>query len=312
MGQEKKSKLQQGKNLHTLSYNPFEIWINPVTHPGQLLKQESLYAGREMGQNFLCDPSTARMIVDRTGISADSRVLEIGPGLGALTIPIAEKTRQVIVVEKDRRLAPVLKKELENHGIDWVDILDQDIMKTDIQVLAKDKKLVVISNLPYNISSQILFRLVQERACIEKAFLMFQKELADRILSPPGKKAYSRLSAVAQYAAKITFVANVGPAAFFPRPAVDSTVLRFDFHAPSTVSSATETLLFTVIKAAFSKRRKSLKNSLVGQDLGLQKHAIAKALDQAKIVPERRAETLTKDEFLTLTRSVQTILEKKL
>jgi len=283
-----------------------------VTHPGQLLKRESLYAGKEMGQNFLCDPSTARMLIDRTGISADSRVLEIGPGLGALTIPIAQKTRQVTVVEKDRRLAPVLKKELEDHGIDWVDILCQDIMKTDIQALAKDKKLVVISNLPYNISSQILFRLVQERGCIEKAFLMFQKELADRILSPPGKKAYSRLSAVAQYAAQISFVANVSAAAFFPKPTVDSTVLGFYFIVPSTVSAATETLLFTVIKAAFSKRRKSLKNSLVGQDLGLHKNVIARALDKAEIVPERRAETLTKNEFLSLTRSVQTILGEKI
>lgn len=283
-----------------------------MTHPGQLLKQESLYAGKEMGQNFLCDPSTARMIVDRTGISADSRVLEIGPGLGALTIPIAEKTRQVIVVEKDSRLAPLLKKELENHGIEWVDILGQDIMETDIPALAKDKKLVVISNLPYNISSQILFRLVQKRASIEKAFLMFQKELADRILSLPGKKAYSRLSAVAQYAARISFVASVGPTAFFPRPTVDSTVLAFDFHVPADVSADTETLLFTVIKAAFSKRRKSLKNALVGQDLGLQKDAVARALEQAEIIPERRAETLTVDEFLTLTRSVQTVLDKGL
>lgn len=281
-----------------------------MTHPGQLLKQEKLFAGKEMGQNFLSSPPTARMIVDRTGISADSRVLEIGPGLGALTIPIAEKTRQVVVVEKDRRLVPLLRQELENQDIDWVEILNTDVMKTDIAALAKDKKLVVISNLPYNISSQILFRLVQERVYIEKAFLMFQKELAVRILASPGKKAYSRLSAVAQYAADIECVAHVGPAAFFPRPAVESTVLGFNFHTGADVSRNTEALLFTVIKAAFSKRRKSLKNSLVGQDLGLQKQAIAQALSRAQISSERRAETLTVDEFLSLTRAVQPLLQE--
>jgi 16S rRNA (adenine1518-N6/adenine1519-N6)-dimethyltransferase len=279
-----------------------------MTHPGQLLKQDDIYAGKEMGQNFLSSPATAQMIVDRTGISADTLVLEIGPGLGALTIPIATKTRCVIAIEKDRRLVPMLQKELENQGIDWVKIVTQDFMKTDIQSLAKDQKLVVMGNLPYNISSQILFRLIQERAYIKSAFLMFQKELADRILATPGKKAYSRLSAVARYAADITCVANVGPASFFPRPVVDSTVLGFDFRLNPAVSRETENLLFTVIKAAFSKRRKSLKNSLVGMDLGLPKPVIAKALAKADISGERRAETLSVKEFLSLTRAVEPLL----
>jgi 16S rRNA (adenine1518-N6/adenine1519-N6)-dimethyltransferase len=281
-----------------------------MTHPGQLLKQENIYAGKEMGQNFLSSPEMARRIVDQTGIGPDTRVLEIGPGLGALTIPIAVKTRHVIAVEKDRRLIPLLHQELENHGIDWVKIVHQDFMKTDLPSLAGDRKLVVMGNLPYNISSQILFQLVRNRACIEKAYLMFQKELAERILAVPGKKAYSRLSAVAQYAADITGVASVGPACFFPRPAVDSAVLAFAFTAPPGVTAQTEALLFTVIKAAFSKRRKSLKNSLVGLDLGLDKPAIARVLDLAGIAPERRAETLTVSEFLFLTRAVETLLQE--
>jgi 16S rRNA (adenine1518-N6/adenine1519-N6)-dimethyltransferase len=281
-----------------------------MTNPGQLLKQESIYAGKEMGQNFLSSPEIARMIVERTGIDAESRVLEIGPGLGALTIPIAGKTRHVIAVEKDRRLIPLLQQEMTARGIDWVDIVNQDFMKTDISSFAGDKKLVVMGNLPYNISSQILFLLVRSRTCIDKAYLMFQKELADRILAPPGKKDYSRLSAVAQYAADISCVTTIGPACFFPRPSVDSTVLAFSFKQPSDVSFDTETLLFTVIKAAFSKRRKSLKNALVGRDLGLDKPAVAKALDLAGIVPERRAETLKVSEFLLLTRAVESLLQE--
>jgi 16S rRNA (adenine1518-N6/adenine1519-N6)-dimethyltransferase len=281
-----------------------------MTNPGQLLKKEGIYAGKEMGQNFLSSPETARMIVDRTGIDAESRVLEIGPGLGALTIPIAGKTRHVIAVEKDRRLIPLLQQELASKGIDWVDIVNHDFMKTDISSFAGKNKLVVMGNLPYNISSQILFLLVRNRACIDKAYLMFQKELADRILAPPGKKDYSRLSAVAQYAADISCVATIGPAGFFPRPSVDSTVLAFSFTHPSNVSYDTETLLFTVIKAAFSKRRKSLKNALVGRDLGLEKPAVARALDLAGIAPERRAETLSVSEFLSLTRAVESILQE--
>lgn len=276
----------------------------------QLLKDNQIYAGKELGQNFLSNPDTARMIVDRTGIDGHARVVEIGPGLGALTIPIAKKTRHLTVVEKDRRLIPLLEAVLENHEIDWVRVVNQDFLKTDIAALAEEKKLVVMGNLPYNISSQILFQLIRARDAIDKAFLMFQKELADRILAMPGNKAYSRLSAVSRYAADIRRVVDIGPGAFFPKPAVDSTVLVFDFFPSRPFSRDMEQRLFTVIKAAFSKRRKSLKNALVGPDLGLDKPTIAQALKSADIAPERRAETLDVSEFERLTRAVDPFLNE--
>jgi len=279
-----------------------------MTYPGHLLKENQIYAGKEMGQNFLSNPETARMIVEQTGIDSHARVLEIGPGLGALTIPIAQKTRHVTVVEKDRRLIPLLAQALESHGIDWVRVLNQDFLKTDIASMADGQKLVVMGNLPYNISSQILFRLIRSRNLIDSACLMFQRELAERILATPGSKAYSRLSVAAQYAAKIRRRIDIGPGAFFPKPAVDSTVLSFDFFSSRPFSEDMELLLFTVIKAAFSKRRKSLKNALVGPDLGLDKATVAKALSGAGIVPERRAETLSVAEFETLTRAVDGFL----
>jgi len=282
-----------------------------MTYPGQLLKEKQIYAGKEMGQNFLSNPETARMIVEQTGIDSHARVLEIGPGLGALTIPIARKTRHVTVVEKDRRLIPLLAQTLESEGIDWVRVLNQDFLKTDIASLAEGGKWWVLGNLPYNISSQILFRLIRSRKVIDKACLMFQRELADRILATPGNKAYSRLSVVTQYAAEIRRVTDIGPGAFFPKPAVDSTVLLFDFFSSRPFSEDMELLLFTVVKAAFSKRRKSLKNSLVGADLGLDKPMIAKALERADIAPERRAETLSVAEFEILTRAVDTCLKNE-
>lgn len=282
-----------------------------MIYPGQLLKEKQIYAGKEMGQNFLSNPEMAAVIVEKTGIDSHARVLEIGPGLGALTIPVARKTRDVTVVEKDRRLIPLLEQVLESHGIDWVRVMNQDFLKTDIASVAQGQKLVVLGNLPYNISSQILFRLIVSRTSIDRAFLMFQKELADRILAVPGNKAYSRLSAVARYAADIRRVMDIGPGAFFPKPAVDSTVLAFEFFASRPFSMEMERLLFTVIKAAFSKRRKSLKNALVGPDLGLDKSIITKALKSADIAPERRAETLCTAEFEALTRAVDSFLDKE-
>jgi len=278
-----------------------------MTHPGQLLKEHHLYAGKELGQNFLSNPGTAKMIVEKTGISSDTHVLEIGSGLGALTVPIAQVASRVTAVEKDSRLIPLLKHELDIENIKNVEVLNQDVLKLDISRIAKDKELVVIGNLPYNISSQILFRLVEERQYIVKAFLMFQKELAKRIIAPPGGRDFSRLSAVVQYAAEVDFFASIGPSAFFPRPEVDSTILTFNFFETRVFNREQEKVLFNVIKAAFSKRRKSLKNAMAGGEFEYEKQFIIQALDLAGIDARRRAETLTVEEF---TRLAGVILEK--
>ncbi len=278
-----------------------------MTHPGELLKQANLYAGKEMGQNFLSSPATAQMIVDRTDITADTAVMEVGPGLGALTVPLAKKARKVTAVEKDRRMIPLLESELTLAGIDNVTIVNSNILKTDIRQIAGGETLSVMGNLPYNISSQILFQLVKTRDVIDTAYLMFQKELAQRLLATPGGRDYSRLSAVVQYAARISHVADIGPASFFPRPDVDSTVLKFTFLHDQGLSEAMEDLLFEVIKAAFSKRRKTLRNSMAGGELGLKKNETEQALVRAGIDPVRRAETLGLEEFLSITRAVSEV-----
>jgi 16S rRNA (adenine1518-N6/adenine1519-N6)-dimethyltransferase len=274
-----------------------------MTHPGQLLKQANLYAGKELGQNFLSDPGLAKTLIQRTGIQRQTRVLEIGPGLGALTIPIAGMVPDITAVEKDRRMIGLLEQELAANGLTHVRIIHSDILKTDIQSLSNNKKLVVIGNLPYNISSQILFKLVEERSCIEKAFLMFQKELAQRILAAPGSKSYSRLSAVVQYAARVHHFADVRPSSFFPRPDVDSTILEFGFFEPDLFTPDEEKILFRVIKAAFSKRRKTLRNAMAGNELGLEKSQAGRLLEDAGIDPVRRAETLTVAEFVSIART---------
>ena len=273
-----------------------------TTYPGVLLKASSLFAKKELGQNFLADPQTAAMIVQRAGIKKEDTVLEIGPGLGALTVHIAKQASHVYAVEKDTRLIPLITGELEQAGIDNVTLMNEDIFKVDIPTLAGNGKLLVVGNLPYNISSQVLFRLVENRSVVPRAVLMFQKELAQRIVAPPGGRDYGRLSVVMQYCSRVTPVADVKGQLFFPKPEVESRVVAVEFFENIQFPPLQEKYLFRVIKAAFSKRRKTLRNSLAGAELGINASRAAQALEAAEIDPVRRAETLSVEEFIALFR----------
>ncbi len=271
-----------------------------TTYPGVLLKSSSLFAKKELGQNFLADPQAAAMIVQRAGIKKEDTVLEIGPGLGALTVHIAKQASHVYAVEKDTRLIPLITGELEQAGADNVTLINEDIFKVDIGSLAGGGKLLVMGNLPYNISSQVLFKLVENRAVVSRAVLMFQKELAQRIVAPPGGRDYGRLSVVMQYCSRVTTVADVGGQLFFPKPEVESRVVAVDFFKTIQFPPLQEKYLFRVIKAAFSKRRKTLRNSLAGAELGMNTTQASQALEAAGIDGVRRAETLTVEEFIAL------------
>lgn len=275
-----------------------------TTYPGVLLKSSKLFAKKELGQNFLADPQAAAMIVERAGIGKDDTVLEIGPGLGALTVHVAKKAAHVYAVEKDTRLIPLITGELASAGIENVTLMNKDIFKVDLTALAGDGKLVVLGNLPYNISSQVLFQLVENRRVISRAVLMFQKELAQRIVAPPGGRDYGRLSVVMQYCSRVSKVADIAGHLFFPKPEVESRVVAVDFFDTIALPQEQETYLFKVIKAAFSKRRKTLRNSLAGAELGIKAAQAALALEAAGIDPVRRAETLTVDEFIALFRVI--------
>lgn len=275
-----------------------------MSHPLTLLKKEKMFAGKEMGQNFIKDPGIAERIADKASIGRADTVLEIGPGLGSLTMALAGRASKVIAVEKDRRLVPLLEAELKQNRIDNVTVIRADFLTFDLKPAAEMKKLVVVGNLPYNISSQILFRLVQEREYIARAVLMFQKEVAVRISAPPGTRDFGRLSAVVQYCATVSDLLDVEPASFFPQPDVDSRVILVEFNRPAIFDKADETFHFDVIRAAFSKRRKTLKNALTNAGLPVTKDQVAQALTLAGIDPQRRAETLQTDEFVRLSRSL--------
>jgi len=277
-----------------------------MTSPAVLMKAWKLYPKKQLGQNFLADANMAAAIVGYIGLSDDDVVLEIGAGLGSLTLPLARQALKVIAVEKDHRLVELLNTELVAAGLDNVGLLEQDILKLDIPALAKTENvdLTVVGNVPYNISSQILIQLMTARACIKKSILMFQKELAQRITAPPGSKTYGRVSVMVQYCAQVKVLTEVKAGLFFPKPNIDSLVLEIDFDADAGKQVKDEAFFFDVIKAAFSKRRKTLRNSLTGFIPGFDGNLSAKALEEAGLDPVRRAETLTVEEFVRLSNHI--------
>ena len=275
-----------------------------MTSPKTLLNAHNIRAKKSLGQNFLSDPNMARKLVSLANINPEATVLEIGCGLGALTIPLAKSVQHVWAIDKDQQLLNILSTQLLAHRIENVTLMARDVLALDFVSLAgkADQPLIIVGNLPYNISSQILIQLIKQRQVVERAVFMFQKELAERLKARAGTKRYGRLTVMLRYCALIESLAVVEAGLFFPRPRIDSEVLELEFHDRNQLNQQEEVFLFSIIKAAFGKRRKTLKNALGNSALPLSPAAAAGALMQAGIDPQRRAETLGVDEFIALSR----------
>ena len=273
-----------------------------MTSPKALLRAWNLRPKKKWGQHFLIDPSTADMIAKHSQVSQTDTVIEIGAGLGALTIPVARMAKRVYAVEKDSRLIQLLKPELLAHKLTNVDIIEKNILDVDLRMLVGKSGLpmVVIGNLPYNISSQVLVKLIENRHCVNRAILMFQKELARRITASPGNKDYGRLTVMLSYCAEIKSIATVKASLFYPAPKIDSEVVEINFDVKRQYPPHDENMLFQVIKAAFGNRRKTLKNALASSRLRIEPLKAKQALMAAGIDPGRRAETLDVAEFVAL------------
>ncbi|RPJ17996.1 MAG: ribosomal RNA small subunit methyltransferase A [Desulfobacteraceae bacterium] len=284
-----------------------------MTSPRTLLAAWNLSPKKQFGQNFLSDPSTADMIVSRSGILPEDIVLEIGAGLGALTIPLSKAADKVYAVEKDENLIPVLRNELDSQNIANAEILNTNILDIDLNdfFTRHGRKIIVAGNLPYNISSQVLVKLITEREFVNRAVLMFQKELSERICAKPGGKDYGRISVMIRYCSDIIKISDVKASLFFPKPKIDSQVIEIRFTEKLPFHADDEKFLIKVIKAAFGKRRKTLKNSLSGSELGIDALAAASALNSAGIDPVRRAETLTVEEFVRLSNAIPKTPDRK-
>ncbi len=251
----------------------------------------TIRAKKSLGQNFLRDPHYLNKIADAARVGPDDRVLEIGPGLGHLTRVLAQRAAKVLAVEVDDRLIPHLQAEFE--GLHNIEIVHADALEYDYRAL--DGRWKVVANLPYYISTPIIQKLINCREKFASLTLMLQKEVAERIAAPPGGKEYGYLSVLVQLYTLPRIEFKVPPGAFTPRPEVDSAVMTLTVRDRPAVSVADEAFLLRIVKAAFSQRRKTLRNAL--KQLEIPAVVMTAVEGGTAIDLGRRAETLSLDEF---------------
>lgn len=258
---------------------------------------------KKFGQNFLIDTHVLERIIQEAGITKDDFVLEIGPGIGTMTQYLCESAREVVAVEIDKNLIPILADTLQDYQN--VTVLNEDILKVDINALAQEKNggapIKVVANLPYYITTPIIMGLFESHVPIESITVMVQKEVADRMQVGPGTKDYGALSLAVQYYAKPEIVANVPPNCFMPRPNVGSAVIRLTCHEKPPVQVDDEKLMFSLIRASFNQRRKTLANGLNNApDIHFSKEAIQESIAGLGVPAGIRGEALTLEQFAAL------------
>jgi 16S rRNA (adenine1518-N6/adenine1519-N6)-dimethyltransferase len=276
--------------------------------PKQALKMLGRKPVKGLGQHFLIHQATAEKIADAIHPGPGDVVVEIGAGLGALTLPLSRSGALVIAVEIDAELAIFLGKEFEKKDGKGVKIECMDILELDLIGLHEQfqRKMKIIGNLPYNITSPVLFKLMEAADCLKEAVLMLQDEVAERVLAGPGNKDYGILSVMVSYHSECRRLMRVKPSQFHPPPKVDSQVITMSFRDCPLTPKVERSWLVQTVKAAFSHRRKTLRNSLLASKLGnLSPNLVGNALEGASIEPRRRPETLTLEEFLRLAEALK-------
>ena len=266
---------------------------------------------KKFGQNFLIDTHVLDKIIAAAGITKDDFVLEIGPGIGTMTQYLACAAREVVAVEIDKNLIPILEDTLSEY--DNVSVINEDILKVDIAALAEEKNggrpIKVVANLPYYITTPIIMGLYEKNVPLESITVMVQKEVADRMQVGPGTKDYGALSLAVQFYAKPYIVANVPPNCFMPRPSVGSAVIRLTSHETRPVEVVDEQLMFKIIRASFNQRRKTLANGLNNSsELNLPKDVIIKSIEELGRGASIRGEALSLEEFAKLTNIIKKYL----
>lgn len=268
-----------------------------------IIKKYNFVFQKKFGQNFLIDTHVLDKIIAAAGITKEDMVLEIGPGIGTMTQYLAEYARQVVAVEIDSNLIPILEETLQ--GYHNITVIHDDILKVDIRGLARQynsgRPIKVVANLPYYITTPIIMGLFEKDVPIGNITVMVQKEVADRMQSGPGSKDYGALSLAVQYYAEPYLVANVPPNCFLPRPRVGSAVIRLTRYQQPPVQVLDAGLMFRLIRASFSQRRKTLQNGLFNSpELTFSKEQISEAIEALGVPPAVRGEALTLEQFARL------------
>ena len=275
---------------------------NPKNTIEIIQKYEFMFQ-KKFGQNFLIDTHVLEKIISAAGITKNDCVLEIGPGIGTMTQYLAEAAREVVAVEIDNNLIPILKETLAEY--DNVTVINEDILKVDIKKLAEEhnggRPIKVVANLPYYITTPIIMGLFESNVPIDNITVMVQKEVADRMQVGPGSKDYGALSLAVQYYAEPYIVANVPPNCFIPRPNVGSAVIRLTRHKEMPVQVADPKLMFRLIRASFNQRRKTLQNGLNNApDVSFTKEQIVAAIESLGVPATIRGEALDLQQFAQL------------
>ena len=269
----------------------------------EVLQKYNFTFQKKFGQNFLIDPHVLDKIIAAAEITKDDFVLEIGPGIGTLTQYLAEAAREVVAVEIDSSLIPILEDTLSSY--DNVSVINEDVLKVDLKKLAEErnggKPIKVEANLPYYITTPIIMGLFESHVPLKSLTVMVQKEVALRMQAGPGTKDYGALSLAVQYYADPYLAANVPPNCFMPRPNVGCAVIRLTRFEETPVKVTDEALLFRLIRASFNQRRKTLQNGLVNSpELHFSKEQVAAAIETLGVSPSVRGEALTLEQFAAL------------
>ncbi len=276
-----------------------------------IIEKYGLRFQKKYGQNFLIDANILKKILVAAQVTKQDCVIEIGPGIGTMTQYLAESAREVVAVEIDKNLIPVLEETLADHGN--VTVINGDILKVDISALAAERNegmpMKVVANLPYYITTPVIMGLLENGAPVSDITVMVQKEVAQRMQAGPGTKDYGVLSLAVQYYAKVEMVGNVPPSCFMPRPKVGSCVVKLVRRKEPCVEVSNERKFFSLIHAAFGQRRKTLANALAnapafvddfGNPMKVEREHVYHALEEMGLIRDVRGETLTLEQFAKL------------
>jgi 16S rRNA (adenine1518-N6/adenine1519-N6)-dimethyltransferase len=263
------------------------------------LKEYGLFPKKRLGQHFLVDPNILNKVIRTAEVGKEDVVLEVGPGLGEMTLTLAYRAKKVIAVEIDPKLVAILNRKVK--GYPNVEVVKSDILKMDFKHFLKKEgyPIKVVANLPYQISTPLLFRFIESKETFSTFTLMLQKEVAERLAAHPGRKEYSPLSIFAQMFLDVSIRFFIKPTAFFPAPEVESAVIHMVWKEKPMIEKEDEEWLKRVVKACFGYRRKTLINALKHSELSLHE-SIESKMERIGIDPRRRPETLAIDEFVRL------------
>jgi 16S rRNA (adenine1518-N6/adenine1519-N6)-dimethyltransferase len=265
------------------------------------LREYSLFPRKRLGQHFLVDRNILDKVVHTAQIAKEDAVLEVGPGLGEMTIALARRAKRVIAIEIDSKLATILGKKMKDYPN--VEVVNRDILKVDFNLFFKKEghPIKVVANLPYQISTPLLFRFIESKEIFSSFTLMLQKEVAERMVASPGGKEYGPLSIFIQMASDVSICFFIKPSAFFPPPKVESAVVQMAWKERPIIERQNEEWFKKVVKACFGYRRKTLINALKHSGFTLPE-SIELKMEKIGINPRRRPETLTIQEYEILAR----------